>query len=481
MNDQDYGDSQSPEGGYGGSQQPGTLYAAQRKATPAGAVTKKTPPPALGRPDLWPNAVYLAKPNGDSFLKSANEFHTTWGFNVATYESLESLTRQIAYAKKPTTRVRVISHATDGFLIPLFDSSPTWLTLTQRSLEALNAGDGPLIDELLGTIVDLSKPTNKGVPAGQAVVEHLETSAPAAIRPFGYSAKDKLTGDKDLVLRRCADLIAVAPAAPELTTAVRRSLTDAGKRLGRSRVEVDALAAAVRASGFTFTAILPQDVVDSVVAAIGALDKRNFRQNQTKMRANLKDKWVDFRGCRIGDKPPYLQALAVFMGCAGCTAPDLWMGFPGTKIGDQQLKTGAALRSLVSSGAVSAGPALDAMNRWGARLVPGWTNGDVDAFFSEFLDRLDGAFAVYVLDTSGSVNVETHTVFWKNNEAKGRWLEAMWDAAPAKTVQRVAREWGKATPRMPTIARELVLRPTQEIFVAPEPEYRDHIKEVPKA
>jgi hypothetical protein len=43
MNDQDYGDFQSPEGGYGGSQQPGTLYADKGAAPPK-------PAPATGSP-----------------------------------------------------------------------------------------------------------------------------------------------------------------------------------------------------------------------------------------------------------------------------------------------------------------------------------------------------------------------------------------------------------------------------------------------
>ena len=61
----------------------------------------------------------------------------------------------------------------------------------------------------------------------------------------------------------------------------------------------------------------------------------------------------------------------------------------------------------------------------------------------------------------------------------------MWDRAPKKRVQAIAKAWKGKTPRMATLAKHLKAANgsganPQMIFVAPEPEFRDHIIEVKK-
>jgi hypothetical protein len=61
----------------------------------------------------------------------------------------------------------------------------------------------------------------------------------------------------------------------------------------------------------------------------------------------------------------------------------------------------------------------------------------------------------------------------------------MWDRAPKKQVQLVARAWGAKTPRMAALALQLKVKDSkqanpQKIFVVPDPEFRDHIIEVKK-
>jgi len=442
--------------------------------------------PVLSRPDFWPDVVYIAKGETDKFLNSARAFHKLWGFKPVEFESLEGLIGLIAKAKNPEQRIRVVSHAWDGFNIPFFNGSPAGFTITQKQIEALNAADGALMDELLGRLVDLDAVTNKGNATWNALLVHLESSSPDALKPFGLSSKTKPTGDLDLLLRRCVDLIAVASAAPVLKNAVRKSIAAAQVRLKRSKPEVDALEAAVTSSGFTFkvSAATP-DKVKRLRAAVDALDRRAFRKTLQDARTKLSGKWLDFRGCRIGHQPKYLEALAILMGTDGCTAPDWWSGYPGeAPLRDQQVRSAASFKSIVNASAA----AEAAMNRWGARAVTGWSSVTAAdrpvRFFNDVLAK-DGVLPVYEVDYSAAVLKEKHTLHWNSATSKERWLEAMWDRAPKKQVQLIARSWGTKTPRMPTLATHLKAATgshanPQMIFVAPEPEFRDHIIEVKK-
>jgi hypothetical protein len=359
--------------------------------------------PVLSRPDFWPDVVYIAKGPRDSFLNSARAFHKLWGFKPVEFESFEGLIGLIAKAKNPEQRIRVVSHAWDGFNIPLFHGSPAGFTITQRQIEALNAGDGALMDELLGRLVDLDATTDKGYVAWNALLVHLESSSPDALKPFGLSSKTKPTGDRELLLRRCAELVAVASADPVFKNALRKSIAAAQVRLKRSKPEADALAASVTSSRFTFSmSPVTEDMVKRLRAAVAALDRRAFRTTLKDTRTKLTGKWLDFRGCRIGHQPKYLEALAILLGTDGCTAPDWWSGYPGeAPLRDQQVRSTASFKSIVGTSAAA------------------------------------------------------------------------------------ARSWGAKPPRMPTLATHLKAATgsranPQMIFVAPEPEFRDHIIEVKK-
>ena len=448
-------------------------------------------PRPLVRPDFWPDAVYIAKANKDNFLSSAGQFHKLWGLGHAEFESFERLIGLIAKAKSPEKRIRVISHGADGFIIPLFNGSPVGFTVTQEQIEALNDGDGALMDQLLGKLVDLDIITSGGSVAWNALLVQLESSSPDALKPFKLTSKTKPQGNVDLLLRRCADLIAVASADPVFTKAVRKSIAGARDRLRRDSAEVNALEAAVRASGFSFT-MLPQkpqdmkDIADRLRVAVGALDDRGFRNTLNDARTKLKGKWLDFRGCRIGDKPKYLEALAKFMGTDGCTAPDWWSGYPGeVPINDKQVPSVDFFEGLVNSSTA----AETAMTRWGARVVTAWnsvaTADKPKRFFNDFLVAQNGVFPVFEVNYSGAAPKEKHTLFWNSSNAKQRWLESMWDRAPKKQVQLVARVWGAKTPPMPALSKLLQEKEgsqanRQEIYVVPEPEFRDHIIEVKK-
>lgn len=439
----------------------------------------------LGRPDFWPDAVYIVKGTGDRFLNSAREFHKLWGFKHAEFESLEGLIGLIAKAKTPDKRIRVISHAWDGFKISLFKGSPAAFTIAQKQIEALNEGDGALMDELLGKLVDLDKTTDQGIVAWNALLIHLESNSPDALKPFGLTSKTKPAGDLGLLLRRCADLVAVASADPVFKKAVRKSIAGTQKRLQRSTAEVDALAASVTSSGFTFTMSPPtQAMLNRLRAAVGALDDRAFRKTLKDARSKLNGKWLDFRGCRIGNQPKYLEAFAKLMGTDGCTAPDWWSGYPGeAPTRDQQVKSASSFEDLINSSTA----AKAAMDLWGARDVTGWSTiaakDRPKRFFDDFLVAQDGVFPVYEVDYSGPALKEKHTLYWNSGKGKQRWLESMWDRTPKKQAQQVARGWGAKTPRMPTLARHLETKSgssanPQKIYLVPEPEFLDHIIEV---
>ena len=87
----------------------------------------------LGRSDFWPDEVYIVKEK-DSFLDAAREFHKLWGLKHVEFESFETLIGLIAKAKSPEKRIRVISHAWDGFIISLFSGSPAGFLVTKNRL-----------------------------------------------------------------------------------------------------------------------------------------------------------------------------------------------------------------------------------------------------------------------------------------------------------------------------------------------------------
>jgi hypothetical protein len=453
-------------------------FAPDDKAAPGGGGSVTPLAAALGQPDYWPDALYIVKAD-DSFLKSARAFHTLWGLKIVDFDSLESLIGLIAKAKIPDKRIRVISHAWDEFKIPLFKGSPAAFTIGQKQIEALNAGDGALMDELLGKLVDLDRTTDRGLVLWNALLAHLESSSPESLKPFGMTSRSKPAGDLGLLLRRCADLIAVASANAVFAKAVRKSIAGALGRLKRSDAEGNALVAAVRASGFTFTITPPdRDMLDRVRAAVGALDDRAFRKTLKNAQSKLKDKWLDFRGCRIGHKPKYLEAFAILMGAAGCTAPDWWSGYPGEAPIDSQLvPTADSFKDIVRASAA----AEAAMNLWGARDIAGWGGADRPTrFFNEFLVKQKGVLPVYEVDYSGVAMKEKHTLYWNSVKGKERWLESMWDRAAKKQAQSIARGWGAKTPPMPTLALHLKAGSgshvaPQKIYVLPEPGFRSHI------
>jgi hypothetical protein len=442
-------------------------------------------PPVVrrGKPDFWPDVVYIVKPRGDSFLNSASQFHNLWRLKLVEFENLEELIGLIAKAASPRRRIRIVSHASDGFLIPLFKGAPSGFTITQQQIEALNKDDGAVVDEFLEKLTDLSAMTNQGQPAWKALLKQLEADSPAVLGPFKLSSATMPAGDKELLLRRCADLVAVASEDPVLSKAVRKSIAGAASRLVRTQAEADALADAVRAGGFTFTITAPgQTFIDRIKAAVGALESRAMRKHISTAQKKLNDKWVDFRGCRIGQQPAYLKAFAILMGAAGCTAPDWWSGYPGeAPIRGKQVTTSASFIGIVnSSTAVEA-----AMNRWGAKLT-GWTPGDATRFFNEFLKGGNGVLPVYEPEYSvAGFTKEAHTLYWNSPKGKQRWLESMWDGNVTKQAQAIAAGWGLNTPRMPALSLHLEASTStssnpQRIFVAPEPEFRDHIIEVLK-
>ena len=73
----------------------------------------------------------------------------------------------------------------------LLKGSPAGFTITQRQIEAVNAGDGALMDALLGKLVDLDATTDQGQTAWTALLVHLESSAPDALKPFGLSLRTR--------------------------------------------------------------------------------------------------------------------------------------------------------------------------------------------------------------------------------------------------------------------------------------------------
>ena len=144
----------------------------------------------LGRSDFWPDVVYIVKEK-DSFLSAAREFHTMWGLKHMEFESFETLIGLVAKAKIPEKRIRVISHAWDGFKVPLFTGSPAGFLIKQEQIEALNAGDGALMDELLGTLVDLDQTTNQGSVLWNALLSQVEFELSGGVETIRSNFQDQ--------------------------------------------------------------------------------------------------------------------------------------------------------------------------------------------------------------------------------------------------------------------------------------------------
>src|SRR5262249_16225618 len=111
-------------------------------------------------------------------------------------------------------------------------------------------------------------------------------------------------------------VVSQAPATAPVTAAQVRGLQDA-------------------ITGLIVVAQMPAQnaqVIAGINAASAAV-ANGFRANLVAARARLtSSSWVDIRGCRVGQRSAYLQAVARFFGGPSGTpmvsGPDLWQSFP---------------------------------------------------------------------------------------------------------------------------------------------------------
>ena len=220
------------------------FYPGERAAPSSGGGST----PVLSRPDFWPDVVYIAK--GNAFLSSAQSVPQVMGLHAGGVRELRRPHRADRQSDDPGAANSGGQSRLGRFQHPALQRVAGRVHHHAKADRGGERGDGVLMDELLGRLVDLDAVTERLTSLWNALLARLESSSPDALKPFGLSFQAKPTGDRGLLLRRCAELVAVASADPVLTNAVRKSIAGAQDRLKRSKPEVDALAASVRSSTF---------------------------------------------------------------------------------------------------------------------------------------------------------------------------------------------------------------------------------------
>jgi hypothetical protein len=297
----------------------------------------------FGEPDNVPNLTFISQHGEQGFLNQAVQYHRMWGLAPQRFNSMQQLVAALAQNTGAIARLRIVSHADfDNIFTPLFDGGSAGIA--EEDLRAFGESDVAGLRRRLGGHLI------QGALADQ-VLSDAKTNMPAVFVPFGLNVAGSVpAGAVAELISSSTDLLAVRTATGAIP-ANQRATLDAGLT-----AELDGLRAQVQQAaptGAGVTAPQAQDLqnailgvravsfnlpqqggafitgVQTATAALAA----GFRTNLNAVRARLSSaSTIDLRGCRVGQKPTYLAAVAQFFGGAGgqpkVTGPDLFQSYP---------------------------------------------------------------------------------------------------------------------------------------------------------
>jgi len=298
----------------------------------------------FGEPDNTPDLTFVSTSGKPGFLKEATQFHETWGLSPQRFDSMQGLLATLAAGTGTIGRLRIVSHADfDNIFTPFLDGGSPGITAEDLNAwgESDPAGlrralDGPLV-----------KRTH---PLWSSTITSAQGANAAIFQTFGIDpANPPTTGPVAMLLDAAVDLATIRGAQGPMPQSQRTTFDQALTQ------ELDGLRAQIvqqLPTGSTTTAADVQTLQDSItnlivvatlpkqdakfvagIAAASSAVSSGFRANLNKVRARIKGStWIDIRGCRVGQKPEYLKAVATFFGTAqtkpNVSGPEWWQSFP---------------------------------------------------------------------------------------------------------------------------------------------------------
>jgi uncharacterized protein DUF4157 len=298
----------------------------------------------FGEPDHVPDLTFVSTHGGRGFLDQAFQFHMSWGLAPQRFNSMQGLLAVLAAGHGPIPRLRIVSHANfDNIFTPLFDGGAAGIT--EEDLNAYAEGD------VAGLRRTIAAPLLRNPALPGQVLTAVRTANIASLRPFGLDPPGSIpTGPVAQLIEASIDLLAVrsatgripAPQRAVLDTALTAELaglrtqvqqpTPIGAGVTAAQAQ-DLVNAVLAVTGFPFRMpAQPPQFIAAVRAAAAGL-AHGFRTNLDAVRARLSSSsWIDLRGCRVGQHPTYLAAVAHFFGSASgrphVSGPDLFQSYP---------------------------------------------------------------------------------------------------------------------------------------------------------
>jgi hypothetical protein len=300
----------------------------------------------FGEPDHVPSLTFVSthESSHPGFLAQAVHYHRIWGLSPQRFDSMQQLLATLARDTGAIPRLRIVSHADfDNLFTPLFDGGTAGIT--EEDLNAFAESD------VVGLRRRLGPPLIRDTALRSRIVDGVRGANPAALRPFGLEQPGSTpSAPVEELIEASVDLLAVRTATGGLP-ADQRATLDAGLSAeldglrtqlqaapptgaGVTEAQAQALQNAITGvTGVTFTLpALPAARVAGIRHATAAL-AHGFRTNLEAVRARLPaTSWIDIRGCRVGQRPAYLAAVARFFGTARAkphvSGPDLFQSYP---------------------------------------------------------------------------------------------------------------------------------------------------------
>jgi hypothetical protein len=318
----------------------------------------------FGEPDHPPDLTFVSTHGTPGFLNDAVTYHQNWGLNPQRFNSMQGLLATLARSTGSISRLRIVSHANfDNLFTPLFDGGSAGIA--DEDLLAFAESDPAGLRRTLGPPL-FSSMQRQILTAAQA-------TQPAVFQAFGIDpAHPPTTGPAARLIDASVDLLGLrrsptggpndipADQRATLITALTAELNglrpqvQAGRAAAGSTAPVptaqDLQSAITGVTGFNFTAPAQDAQFIAGVRTATAAVAAGFRRNLDAVRARLSaSSWIDLRGCRVGQRTPYLTAVARFFGTAqarpNVSGPEWWQSYPtlgAQNVDDRGLPASAA-------------------------------------------------------------------------------------------------------------------------------------------
>jgi len=445
----------------------------------------------FGEPENVPEMTYISSvdPSGgdarkDAFLKEATAYHTNWGLKTKSVKSMEELVTDLGKAAGPVNRIRIVSHAWENQLfLGLFDGDSPGINL--NVLKAIGESEVALLTELVGPV---SGVTNVDA---NVILNAVREANPDVLRPFHLESSHALPKPIQEFVVRAATLWMLVKGTGDaalkapMRTAIESILRGLRQRLARpapdgagvteaqAKLLQDAIVALQPDPDTPLKFETAKETVDPIQRTNRAF-AAGFSDKLKKARGRFTDSsWIDIRGCKVGEQPDYMRAVSMFFGGSAAkphvSAPN-WV----------QLFRALTYKELEDGdiAATAAAPGVsDALDHWAAvtgvdAKIAGL--GDTAAKLKVYLDE------ALVLPVRPAVKADNLRLYVKKSlkgKAFDKWLASQWkpDAPGLKALKiagltSVEARW--------VIGVSDKLTPDGVLIVAPDPDYKAHIKEI---